>query len=184
MRATKLAEAFLQDRKRRQDNKPKTARQRIEGEGFDPFASTRWRVIAVGEKGPGYLPRTAMRMGLVGWFVACWHCKAEFESRGLGYCPKCLELAAETRRANRKPQERSRVAEATGHRVADVASRAPSLQPDGTEIIEETPPLYGFADWPTILIGSGRRGRSLPRDLVENILGLEGGWLFDKRRTA
>jgi|SRR6516162_2648160 hypothetical protein len=99
MRATKLADALLQDRKRRQDNKPKTARQRIEGESFDPFAPTRRRVVARGDSGPGYLPRSAMRMGPVGWFGlrppegACWHCRAEFESRGLGYCSKCLELS-------------------------------------------------------------------------------------------
>src|SRR5262249_54001587 len=83
MRATKLADVLLQDRKRRQDNnKPKsTTRQRIEGGSFDPFSHTRWRVLAAGEKPPGYLPKTPMRMGPAGWFVSCWHCMAEFESR-------------------------------------------------------------------------------------------------------
>jgi hypothetical protein len=93
--ANKLADAILQDRERRKQ-KPTATRSRAPADSFDPFAFTRWRVVASGDQ--GYLPKTHMRMGPVGWFIACGHCGAEFESKGWGYCPTCMELPAEERR--------------------------------------------------------------------------------------
>jgi hypothetical protein len=102
-RAARLADALLQDRKRRQDNKPKSTRQGIGVERFDPFASLHPRVAAGAD--PGYLPRTLMRMGPVGWFN-CRHCLRKFESKGWGYCPRCMELPAEERRSEQPVSDR------------------------------------------------------------------------------
>src|SRR5262249_30682184 len=63
---------------------------------FDPFKMARWRVVTGSD--PGYLVKAPMRRGPVGWFIACGHCGAEFESKGWRYCPKCRELPAEERR--------------------------------------------------------------------------------------
>jgi hypothetical protein len=81
-----------------------------------------------------------------------------------------MELPAAERRAHRKPQDRFGAA-----RLATVSSAESDLTPlspakNATEIIEEFPPLFGFRDFPTILVGSGRRGRALPPVLVETIL--------------
>jgi hypothetical protein len=104
-RAKRLAEALVQDRKQHQDKPRATSRQRI-ADDFDPFAFTRWRVIADvtepmrpgGIVGPGYLVKTPMRRGSVGWFIHCHNCGDEFESKGWKYCHKCMELSAEVRR--------------------------------------------------------------------------------------
>ena len=48
---------------------------------------------------PGYLPRTPMRRGPVGFYVSCRACGDEFESKGIAYCAACMELPAEERRA-------------------------------------------------------------------------------------
>jgi hypothetical protein len=94
-RAQKLADALLRDRERR-NRQPTATRSRPRNDGFDPFAVTRWRVVAGGD--PGYLPKTRMRMGPTGWFIACCHCGVEFESRGWAYCPTCMKLPPEERR--------------------------------------------------------------------------------------
>ena len=44
--------------------------------------------------------RTRMRKGPVGWFIECQCCAREFESKGWAYCPTCMELSADQRRAN------------------------------------------------------------------------------------
>jgi len=41
-----------------------------------------------------------MRKGPVGWFIECQCCAREFESKGWAYCPTCMELSADQRRAN------------------------------------------------------------------------------------
>jgi len=116
MRASALAESLLRDRASRAERaaRPRAVTPNVDGDEFDPFAVTHWRVIVDGEgyqpntkgrKGPGYLPTTKMRRGPVGWFIECQHCYREFESKGLAYCPACMELPAEERRANRKPQD-------------------------------------------------------------------------------
>jgi hypothetical protein len=103
-RVRDLADALLQDRRRRQDNKPKPTRRRIDGADFDPFAFTRWRAVAGGDR--GHLARSSMQRSPVGWSVDCQRCRREFESKGWACCPKCMELPAEERRANRKAVER------------------------------------------------------------------------------
>jgi hypothetical protein len=105
-RTQKLAEQLLRDRTDRAARKtPRTGNatkaERIE---FDPFSITRWRVIAGGN--PGYLVKTPMRRGPVGWFITCGHCGAEFESKGRKNCPSCMKLPAEERRDKPAPSER------------------------------------------------------------------------------
>src|SRR5215813_10113356 len=96
-RATTLAEALLRDRAERTARPRAASRPKVEGSDFDPFAATRWRVIADGN--PGCLVKTPMRRGPVGWFIACGHCGAEFESKGWKYCPTCMKFPAEERRS-------------------------------------------------------------------------------------
>jgi hypothetical protein len=98
-RARALAEQLLRDRAERAARKAAriaAAPAKTERVEFDPFAVTRWRVVAGGD--PGYLVRTPMRRGPVGWFVACRACAREFESKGWAYCPDCMALPAEERR--------------------------------------------------------------------------------------
>src|SRR5262245_5638590 len=99
-----LAESLLRDRAERATKKAIGARAKIEGSDFDPFAVTRWHTVAGGS--PGYLVKTPMRRGPVGWFIACAHCGGEFESRGLKYCPTCMELPAEERRSELSVSDR------------------------------------------------------------------------------
>src|SRR5262249_12833853 len=100
MKASALAESLLRDRAARAARPRRAVTPNVDGDEFDPFAVTRWRVIAGGD--PGYLPTTKMRRGPVGWFIECRHCRTEFESKGWAYCPACMELPAEKRRANGK----------------------------------------------------------------------------------
>src|SRR5262249_56574081 len=93
MKASSITRAILSDRERKT---PKTSTAARPRDDFDPFAITRWRVIAGGD--PGHLPKMSTRRGKVGWFVYCRHCQKEFESRGWAYCPKCMDLPAEKRR--------------------------------------------------------------------------------------
>jgi hypothetical protein len=93
--AHRVADAILRDRQRRRPARS-VSRERPEGADFDPFAITRWRVIA--GTNPGYLVKTPMRRGPVGWFVNCTHCGDEFESRGGMYCRDCMALPAKERR--------------------------------------------------------------------------------------
>jgi hypothetical protein len=181
MKASVLAESLLRDRAERAV-RPRAVTSNVGRDEFDPFAVTRWRVIADGEgyqrntkgrKGPGYLPTTKMRRGPVGWFIECQHCYREFESKGLAYCQACMELPAEERRANRKPQDYLARVRATGHRTAVMESPAASPRAEGNVNIEEFPPVLGFADFPSILVGSGKRGKALPPDLAKTILDIE-----------
>src|SRR5258708_19516603 len=96
-RAQILTDALLRDRADRavRTRKITSTRAKPEGADFDPFAHTRWRVVA-GDN-PGYLPSTRMRCGPVGRFIACRACTVEFESKGLAFCPDCMALPAEAR---------------------------------------------------------------------------------------
>ena len=94
--ARSLAEALRRDRVERIARKPVRKSTTTPEPEFDPFAITRWRVIAGGD--PGYLAKTPMRRGPVGWFIPCRACAVEFESRGWAYCPSCMTLPAEERR--------------------------------------------------------------------------------------
>ena len=67
--------------------------------GFDPYMTTNYSNVA-GDN-PGYLPKTPMRMGSLGFYIHCHACNTEFESKGLKFCPKCLTLPAEERHAMR-----------------------------------------------------------------------------------
>jgi hypothetical protein len=158
MKAKALANAILEDRRNRKINPRTRTAYRVANDDFDPFAITRWRVIAGGN--PGYLvatPTAEVRGrecddGKVrgGFRLDCQHCGSEFESLGLAYCAKCMEKPAQDRRdrvrATRQPP------------VPAQKSRAFPRE-NGTEIIEEFPLIFGSADWPTFLIGpSSRRG--------------------------
>jgi hypothetical protein len=107
-RTSVLAEQLLRDRAERAARKAvrtgAVAAKTERGE-FDPFTVTRWRVVAGGH--PGYLVKTPMRRGPVGWFIACRGCAREFESRGWAYCPDCMALPAEERRDQPKPSGRN-----------------------------------------------------------------------------
>ena len=95
-RARALAEQLLRDRAERVARKSSRTTTKVDRGEFDPFTVTRWHVVAGGN--PGYLPKTFMRMGPLGWFIACRACAREFESRGWAYCPDCMDLPAEARR--------------------------------------------------------------------------------------
>jgi len=143
-RAQRLAQSLLRDRIGR-ETKPRPVRAKIEGSDFDPFAYTRWRVVAGGD--PGYLVRTPVRQGPVGWFIACRHCGAEFESKGWGYCPACMELPAEARRSERDsgellphPQE--------AHSHVEPSNGIPTPQN-----AQKTQPIIGSQDWPVMVVG-------------------------------
>jgi hypothetical protein len=183
-RRAAVAAALLHDRKRRQDNKPKSTRQRIEGTDFDPFAITRWRVVAGGR--PGYLVKTPMRRGPVGWFITCRYCAREFESRGWAYCPLCMDLPAEERRARPVvsdqhcqncgsgiPKRRRTDAKYCSNRCAKAAANArsyhgsgdPKFSRDTREIRQQNQApknaLIGPSDFPINVIGGYRwPGRS------------------------
>src|SRR5262245_12450892 len=103
-RTQALIESLLRDRAERAARKAIRGSIKIERGDFDAFEPTRWRVIAGG--GPGYLVATPMRRGSVGWFVACDHCGAEFESNGSKYCSSCTDLPAEERRSKPAPSDR------------------------------------------------------------------------------
>jgi len=178
-RSERLAEAILRDRKQAV-RKPAATKEKIEGSDFDPFASTQWRIIAGKDaglrvKGPGYLVKTPMRTGPVGWFIDCQCCRVEFESLGLAFCPTCMELPAEQRRANKKAFNDSNPRYATRHGLTVTETNKASPQKSGTENIEEFPPLFGSADFPRNLVDGFRRGRRLPPGLADSILEAEVG---------
>src|SRR5262245_55559883 len=91
--ARSLAEALRRDRVERIARKPVRKSTTTPEPEFDPFAIARWRVIAGGD--PGYLVKTPMRRGPIGWFIPCRACAMEFESKGWAYCPACMALPAE-----------------------------------------------------------------------------------------
>jgi hypothetical protein len=173
MKARALANAILEDRRNRKTSPRTRARSRVANDDFDPFAITRWRVIAGGN--PGYLVATPMvdvsgrecDDGKVrgGFRVDCQHCGSEFESLGLAYCAACMEKPAQDRRksvrATRQPASSARRFKALPRKI-------------GTEIIEEFPSIFGLADFAAILIGpSRRRGRAFPPDLAKAVIDAE-----------
>src|SRR5262245_40497822 len=103
-RTQALTESLLRDRAERAARKAVRSITKIERGDFDAFEATRWRVIA--GRNPGYLVATPMRRRSVGWFVACDHCGAEFESKGWKYCSACMDLPAEERRSKPAPSDR------------------------------------------------------------------------------
>src|SRR5215471_14496371 len=103
-RTQALTESLLRDRAERAARKAVRSITKIERGDFDAFEATRWRVIA--GRNPGYLVATPMRRRSVGWFVACDHCGAEFESKGWKYCSACIDLPAEERRSKPAPSDR------------------------------------------------------------------------------
>jgi hypothetical protein len=96
-----LAEQILRDqdaqRERERARGEEQRRNRSTHEGLDPF-NTVWGHGGVGPH-PGYLPRTPMRMGKVGFCINCRGCGRKFESKGMAYCEPCMLLPAEERRA-------------------------------------------------------------------------------------
>ena len=103
-RTQALTKSLLRDRAERAARKAVRSITKIERGDFDAFEATRWRVIA--GRNPGYLVATPMRRRSVGWFVACDHCGAEFESKGWKYCSACMDLPAEERRSKPAPSDR------------------------------------------------------------------------------
>ena len=103
-RTQALTKSLLRDRAERATRKAVRSITKIERGDFDAFEATRWRVIA--GRNPGYLVATPNRRRSVGWFVACDHCGAEFESKGWKYCSACMDLPAEERRSKPAPSDR------------------------------------------------------------------------------
>ena len=91
-----LAKLILEDRERRA-SREREKRDRPQGLEFDPYSVRRWRVVAGGD--PGFLPTTPMRKGPDGFYIACRGCADKFDSKGLAYCPDCMDLPAEERHA-------------------------------------------------------------------------------------
>jgi hypothetical protein len=200
--AITIERAILRDRARR-NQKPTAARSttsRAADDGFDPFALTRWRVIAGGD--PGYWPKKSMRKGPTGWFIACRCCGREFESRGLAFCEICMVLPAEERRkpssgrpcqvpgcmAKISPRRRSDAkycehhsAGRNGARVVFSSAkvgRQPARQKyePTREIPEQNQgPIFGPKIWPLNVVGGHRRLDDLTLDpaLVGSILQCE-----------
>jgi hypothetical protein len=98
-RTKKLAAAILRDRRRHSQRPIAPVRRAPPSDDFDPYAFTRWRVVAGAD--PSYLVKSAMRRDAIGWLIDCGCCAREFESRGLAYCPSCMDLSAEARRRER-----------------------------------------------------------------------------------
>jgi hypothetical protein len=169
MKAKVIEQAIIADRLERQNNdKPASvSRPKVEGSDFDPFAYTRWRVVAGGD--PGYLPKTPMRRAATGWFVECRCCAREFESKGLAYCPKCMDESPEVRRARR-----------ANRKVAQSPPKSPSSLPQaGTlEILGKSEvflPAFGPTDFPSILVGPGKRGVAFQVGQLAEVLDAELG---------
>jgi len=101
--------------------------------------NSRWRIVAGGD--PGYLPSTPMRSRPIGWFIVCEGCAVEFESKGWKYCPSCMAIPADARRAE-----------------SDVG--VPSNRLATPQNAQKTQCLIGPQDWPINIIG----GRRLPQE--------------------
>jgi hypothetical protein len=187
-RARVLAEQLLRDRAERAARKAvrtTAAAAKTERLEFDPFAVTRWRVIAGGDS--GYLFHTSMCRGPVGWLIACRACARELESKGWAYCPTCMELPAEERRDQPKKAGRQCQGPGCGERLSiharadarycSVACRkAASRDKTASEPSHSAPPemsqlegsesrikrasLIGPKDFPINIVG----GRRLPQE--------------------
>lgn len=100
----RLTQQLLQERRRDQERRSEQRSERPgwqQSIGSDPYLTARWQIIRGGS--PGYLPAIPMRQGMVGFFIVCRACGAEFESKGMAYCKTCLELPAEQRHAMYAP---------------------------------------------------------------------------------
>jgi hypothetical protein len=141
-----LTEKLLQDREiaKQREAERRAAYERQKAD-FNPFDFTRWRSIAGGD--PGYLPKTPMRMGPVGWFIRCRACAVEFESKGWAYCPTCMDLPAEARR-------RDGIAAELPDSLEPIHSHeSPSNGFSTSENAQKTQPLIGPQDWPVMVVG-------------------------------
>jgi hypothetical protein len=159
---------------------------------FDPFAITRWRVVAPKGGNPGHLVKARMRRGPVGWFIACRACAREFESKGSAYCPDCMALPAEERRDQPKPSGRvcerptcdqrlsmharadARYCSAACRKAASrdkTASRLPDIAPpemsqlEGSETRIKPASLIGPQDSPINIVGGFRFPQAKPNPL-------------------
>jgi hypothetical protein len=154
-RAAALAKDLLRDRAQRAVCKaPSTTTARVDKGEFDPFPVTCWRVIAPNGGNPGYLPKTPMRRGPVGWFILCQACAVEFESKGWAYCPTCMDLPAEARR-----RERASAGLPDGLQPTHSHGR-PSPGISTPENAQKTQCLIGPQDFPINIVG----GRRLPQE--------------------
>jgi hypothetical protein len=154
-RAQILTDALLRDRADRavRTRKITSTRAASEGVDFDPFAHTRWRVVA-GDN-PGHPVAMPMRRGPVGWFIACRACAVEFESKGSAYCPDCMAMPAEERRRRALAP-----AELPDHPEPTNSSVRPSNRISTLENVHKTQPLIGPQDFPINVIS----GRRLPQE--------------------
>lgn len=109
-RTSRMAHQILEDRKRHEGRQRKR-RDPLPGEECDPFYTV-WSTVVAGVDA-GYVPRVHMRKGAVGFYVACRCCGTEFESKGLAYCMRCIELPADERRTI-KPTVQGRLCQAPG----------------------------------------------------------------------
>jgi hypothetical protein len=115
-RVDRLTERLLDDRARDAKREKDRAQERhrdkeIRATDPDPHLVAGWKAIT--DPRMSHMPRTPMRMGPVGFYIHCRACNAEFESKGWAYCPKCMELPAEERRAM-KPAFSGRMCHAHG----------------------------------------------------------------------
>lgn len=109
-----IRKALLEDRARQVEReRTRNSNRRRERMEFDPFDYDWSKAVVVAGGDPGYLPSTPMRKGSVGFHASCRTCGREFESKGMGSCPACLELPAEERRAM-KPSFVGRLCEGPG----------------------------------------------------------------------
>jgi hypothetical protein len=182
-KASALADAILRDRERRKSKVLQKPTRTCVTDDFDPFSVQRWRVVAGGN--PGYLPKTPMRKGPIGWFIACGCCAREFESKGWRYCSACIELPAEERRARPVvsdrhcqncgsgiPKRRRTDAKYCSNRCAKAAANArsyhgsgdPKFSRDTHEIPQQNQApknvLIGPSDFPINVIGGYRFPRA------------------------
>jgi hypothetical protein len=159
-RAAALAKDLLRDRAERAARKAEAAAKPAVDKGeFDPFPVTRWRVITPNGGNPGYLPKTPMRRGPVGWFIACQHCGAEFESKGWAYCPTCMDLPAEARRRERAPAGLPDSLQPTR------SHGRPSPSVSTPETAQKTQCLIGPQDFPINIVGGQRLPQEGPNPL-------------------
>ena len=158
-RIDRLTEQLLQDRARQAERYAERQQERqaeraagslpfnsnLERDpiGFDPHRVTSWRVLTGPE--PGYLPKTPVRQGSVGFYIHCQGCNAWFESKGWAYCPTCMDLPAEERHGL-KPSFVGRMCQAPGcenpipHKArANARYCSPACQKRGARNVRDKP---------------------------------------------
>jgi hypothetical protein len=169
MKAKALAKALVRDRADRhvRTRKAPSTRAASEGVDFDPFAYTRWRVVAGGD--PGYLPK-GMRQGIVGFWITC-PCGREFESSALAdERPKLIGRMCERpgcdQRLSKRARSDARYCSPRCARKAQNArayaasypgsSEADSVGVQAPETPINRPPLIGPKDYPINIVGGYR----------------------------